>query len=111
QALRNRRGDQRDSPHADRPRAVRGDGGGALMPVFQSRLDTDSEEFRLNSEANRRRASELRALLERVREGGLERARSRHVERGKLLARDRIAKLLDPDSSWLEVAPLAAHEV
>jgi 3-methylcrotonyl-CoA carboxylase beta subunit len=52
---------------------------------------------------------QLRANLARVRLGGDERARAKHTARGKLLPRDRIDRLLDPGSPFLEIAPLAAH--
>jgi 3-methylcrotonyl-CoA carboxylase beta subunit len=51
---------------------------------------------------------ELRDRLAEVRLGGGERARARHTARGKLLPRDRIDRLLDPGSPFLELAPLAA---
>ena len=54
-------------------------------------------------------AAELRERLAEVRRGGDERARTRHVERGKLLVRDRVDRLLDPGSPFLELSPLAAH--
>src|SRR5262245_66428227 len=56
-------------------------------------------------------AAELRARLAQVRRGGDERARARHVERGKLLVRDRIDRLLDPGAPFLELSPLAAHDL
>src|SRR6478672_4184153 len=52
---------------------------------------------------------DLRARLARVRQGGSERARQKHTDRGKLLVRDRVDRLLDPGSPFLEIAPLAAH--
>nr|WP_308286095.1 carboxyl transferase domain-containing protein [Actinomycetospora soli] len=52
---------------------------------------------------------DLRAKLAAVRLGGPERSRQRHVERGKLLPRDRVDALLDPSSPFLELSPLAAH--
>ncbi|MER7608023.1 carboxyl transferase domain-containing protein [Nocardioides sp. NPDC127503] len=52
---------------------------------------------------------ELRERLERVRQGGSERSRQRHTDRGKLLPRDRVDGLLDPGSPFLEVSPLAAY--
>ncbi len=51
---------------------------------------------------------DLRARLARVRQGGSERARLKHTDRGKLLVRDRIDRLLDPGSPFLELSPLAA---
>ncbi len=52
---------------------------------------------------------DLRARLARVRQGGSERARQKHTDRGKLLVRDRVDRLLDPGSPFLELAPLAAY--
>ncbi len=52
--------------------------------------------------------AELRERLARVRLGGSEASRARHVERGKLLPRDRVDRLLDAGSPFLEIAPLAA---
>ncbi|MBA3309837.1 MAG: methylcrotonoyl-CoA carboxylase [Nocardioidaceae bacterium] len=52
---------------------------------------------------------ELRQRLAQVRQGGSEAARAKHTDRGKLLVRDRVDRLLDPGSPFLEVAPLAAY--
>ena len=52
--------------------------------------------------------AELRHHLSVVRRGGSEAARAKHTDRGKLLARDRIDRLLDPGSPFLELSPLAA---
>ncbi|MBN8206078.1 methylcrotonoyl-CoA carboxylase [Microbacterium esteraromaticum] len=54
-------------------------------------------------------AEELRQRLAETALGGPERSRERHVARGKMLPRERIARLLDPGSPFIEVAPLAAH--
>ena len=79
QALRDRRRHQRDPPHADRPRAVRRHvTGHAPMPVIRTELNTQSEDFRRNAEANRALAVELRALTTRIAEGGSAEARERH---------------------------------
>jgi len=81
------------------------------MTPFKSKIDTTSEQYQVNAGVNRKLATALRQLSEAVRAGGSERARAKHLERGKLLVRDRIAKLLDENSAWLEIGPLAAHEV
>jgi 3-methylcrotonyl-CoA carboxylase beta subunit len=52
---------------------------------------------------------ELRERLARVRQGGSESARKKHTDRGKLLVRDRVDRLLDPGSPFLELNPLAAY--
>lgn len=54
-------------------------------------------------------ADELRATLARAARGGSDTARERHTARGKLLARQRVERLLDEGSPFLEIAPLAAH--
>ena len=54
---------------------------------------------------------ELRERLALVRQGGDERSRRRHLQRGKLLVRDRVDRLLDPGASFLELSPLAAWEL
>jgi 3-methylcrotonyl-CoA carboxylase beta subunit len=55
--------------------------------------------------------AELNERLARVRAGGGEKARLRHVERGKLLARDRVEQLCDPGTAFMELSPLAAEEM
>ena len=55
--------------------------------------------------------AELGERLAMVRQGGDERARQRHLQRGKLLVRDRVDRLLDPGAAFLELSPLAAWEV
>jgi 3-methylcrotonyl-CoA carboxylase beta subunit len=55
--------------------------------------------------------AQLRCRLALVREGGDERARQRHLQRGKLLVRERVDRLLDPGASFLELSPLAAWEL
>ena len=62
-----------------------------------------------NAAAHRELVDDLRARLASVRLGGPERSRARHVERGKLLPRDRVDALLDPSSPFLELSPLAAY--
>ncbi len=79
------------------------------MERIESRVNPASDEFKHNREAALSQVRELRGEIERVRMGGPEHSRKRHVERGKLLARDRVHKLLDPASPFLELSPLAAH--
>ncbi len=81
------------------------------MPAIHSQIDTRSPEFAAHSAHHRQLAAELKRRLQRAAEGGGEKARQRHTERGKLLARDRIDALLDPGSPFLEIAPLAAEDM
>jgi acetyl-CoA carboxylase carboxyltransferase component len=81
------------------------------MKRLKSRVDTASAAYRENARRNREIAAELAGLLGTVREGGGEKARARHLEQGKLMARERIERLLDPGAPFLELSPLAAHGV
>ena len=74
-----------------------------------SLVDFGSEEFRANAAHNRALAEELRTRMAAAALGGPEKHRERHVARGKLLARDRVFRLLDPGSPFLEIAALAAN--
>ena len=79
------------------------------MTTLRTAVDPASESFEANDAAQRALVAELRERLERVALGGPERSRERHVARGKLLPRERIDRLLDPGSPFLELAPLAAE--
>ena len=61
------------------------------MPVIQTKVDRSSEEFEKNKEAHEALAEELREVNDYVMQGGPERSREKHLKRGKLLARDRVA--------------------
>jgi 3-methylcrotonyl-CoA carboxylase beta subunit len=78
------------------------------MSVLKSRLKPGSEEFRENAAAMQAMIQDLRAQHAQARQGGDEASRQRHVSRGKLLPRGRIAALLDPESDFLEFSTLAA---
>jgi acetyl-CoA carboxylase carboxyltransferase component len=79
------------------------------MERIESRIDANSPDFKRNREVMTVHADRLRAELERIRLGGPENARKRHVERGKLLVRERVRRLLDPSSPFLELSALAAY--
>ncbi len=79
------------------------------MPSIQSHVDPRSADFRANAEHLRGLVDGLNAELARAAAGGGEKARAKHVERGKLLPRERIHALLDSGSPFLELSPLAAH--
>ncbi|TJY72223.1 methylcrotonoyl-CoA carboxylase [Arthrobacter sp. CAU 1506] len=81
------------------------------METLASRVDTTSESFRTNDAAQRKLAAELHDRLASVALGGPESARARHLDRGKLLPRDRVDTLLDDGSPFLEIAPLAAEDM
>jgi 3-methylcrotonyl-CoA carboxylase beta subunit len=81
------------------------------MRPLTSTFDTASARAATNREHNLALVAELRRHLERAARGGSDRARDRHVARGKLLPRDRVEALLDPGTAFLELSPLAAHDL
>ena len=82
-----------------------------MSATLTSSVRTRSRSFATNEAAHRALVAELEARLQRVRLGGSERARERHVARGKLLARERVTRLLDAGSPMLELSPLAANGI
>ncbi|KQU74972.1 MULTISPECIES: carboxyl transferase domain-containing protein [unclassified Rhizobacter] len=78
------------------------------MPALASKLSPRSEDFKANAAAMRVLVDDLNAKLARIAQGGGDGPRAKHLARGKLLPRDRVEMLLDPDTPFLEVAPLAA---
>jgi 3-methylcrotonyl-CoA carboxylase beta subunit len=81
------------------------------MPALQSKLNPRSEEFKASALQMRQLVGDLNARLAKIAEGGGEVARARHAARGKLLPRDRVEMLLDPDTPFLEIAPLAGLDM
>ncbi|MBK9495990.1 MAG: methylcrotonoyl-CoA carboxylase [Aquimonas sp.] len=79
------------------------------MAVIQSQIDTRGGDFVDNQQHMQQLVHDLHQQLARVALGGGEKARVKHLERGKLLPRERIDALLDPGSPFLEIAPQAAH--
>ena len=76
---------------------------------LNSQALTGSETFRANTHAHLAALKEVQAAAEAAAQGGGERSRARHVNRGKMLPRERVANLLDPGSPFLEVGATAAH--
>ncbi|MBA2449337.1 MAG: methylcrotonoyl-CoA carboxylase [Chloroflexi bacterium] len=81
------------------------------MPILQSTVDPRAREFQENEGHNRALVQELRQRLRRVQGGGGPAAVDRHHQRGKLLARERIGRLCDPDTPFLELSPLAGWDL
>jgi len=79
------------------------------MTLIASLIDKESEAFRANEAHNRALVEELRGKTRLAALGGSESARAKHVARGKLLPRERIQRLLDPGSPFLEIGALAAN--
>src|SRR6266853_389662 len=78
------------------------------MSVLKSHLKPQSPEFQANRKHHQALASDLRQRLEAVRRGGSGQAVELQRKRGKLLVRERIERLLDPDTPFLELSALAA---
>ena len=81
------------------------------MTVLQSRINTRDAAFATNRDAMQAQVDDLRRVVEKIRQGGGQKAQDRHTSRGKLLPRDRLNALLDPGSPFLELSQLAAHGV
>ena len=78
------------------------------MSKLRTFVERESDGFKSNAETYEELLEELRDRIEEARRGGGEKARKRHEERGKLPVRDRIDLLLDPNTAFLELSPLAA---
>jgi 3-methylcrotonyl-CoA carboxylase beta subunit len=78
------------------------------VTVLRTTVAASDEAARANRETMLALVAELRDRLAKAAEGGPERARERHVQAGKLLPRERVERLLDPGTAFLELAPLAA---
>src|ERR687886_2766564 len=76
--------------------------------VLRSALSTASPEYRANRAASLAVLEQLDEQLDAARAGGGPRYAERHTARGRLLARERLELLLDRDSAFLELSPLAA---
>src|ERR1051325_10379232 len=81
------------------------------MEILSSSIDSSSSDFQQNSQYHKQLANGLKERLARVREGGGEKYRKRQEEQGKLFVRERIERLLDPGSPFLELSALAAWDM
>ncbi|MEI9989558.1 MAG: carboxyl transferase domain-containing protein [Rhizomicrobium sp.] len=78
------------------------------MTAIKSSISSTALGFKANAEAMRKLIEELKSRQAIASLGGDERSRKRHTERGKLLPRERVERLIDPGSPFLELSPLAA---
>ncbi|WP_068112255.1 carboxyl transferase domain-containing protein [Tropicimonas marinistellae] len=78
------------------------------MTILESSISPNSPDFAANAEAMEAQYRKIASAAARILQGGSEASRQRHVARGKLLPRDRIAGLLDPGSPFLEIGLFAA---
>ena len=81
------------------------------MARIGTAVDVRSDSYLANATHHRRLTVELTELVSRIALGGDERSRARHVERGKLLPRERVRRVLDNGSPFLEIGQLAGHQL
>jgi 3-methylcrotonyl-CoA carboxylase beta subunit len=81
------------------------------MPAIKSQISPASDAFKANSERMKALVADIADKAATVERGGSEEARDRHVSRGKLLPRERLAQLLDAGSPFLEIAQFAAWQM
>ncbi len=81
------------------------------MPKINSNLNINSDEFKENKKVMESQLHQLEKMLKKIKCGGPKKAHDRQREQGKLLPRERIEHLLDPGSPFLELSPLAGHEL
>ena len=79
------------------------------MPTIESRINPRSQDYADNNRAMQAQLDDLARQLAQTALGGSEAARAKHVARGKLLPRERVERLIDPGSAFLELSPMAAH--
>lgn len=80
------------------------------MPKLTTSVKPDSAAFKANEAAMLALVNDLREKVAKISLGGSERSRERHISRGKLLPRERVERLLDPGSPFLELSQMAAYE-
>ena len=80
------------------------------MSKITSKINTSSVEFSENKIAMDALVSDLREKVKKIALGGPEKSRKRHLSRGKILPRERVERLLDPGTPFLELSQMAAYE-
>jgi len=81
------------------------------MNRVESKIDTVSHGYQSNREAMQTLVDDLQAKLALIKSGGSERAREKHLGRGKHLVRERISRLIDADSEFLEIGQFAGYQL
>ncbi|SPN99836.1 probable methylcrotonyl-CoA carboxylase beta chain, mitochondrial precursor [Cephalotrichum gorgonifer] len=81
------------------------------ISLLQTNVDPSSEEFKENERQMAEVVSRMRELTQKAQLGGSAKAREKHIARKKMLPRDRVAALIDPGTTFLELSPLAGHEL
>ncbi|PGH16753.1 hypothetical protein AJ80_05068 [Polytolypa hystricis UAMH7299] len=83
----------------------------SAISVLPTLVDTSSADFRENAAAMDELLAKMSDLHSTIAQGGPQKALDKHIARGKMLPRDRVTALIDPGTSFLELSPLAGHEM
>ncbi|KAL7907252.1 methylcrotonoyl-CoA carboxylase beta chain [Trichoderma velutinum] len=83
----------------------------AAISRLQTNVDATSEEFKENERQMAEVTARLQELTTTIQKGGSQKARDKHIARNKMLPRDRVAALIDPGTTFLELSPMAGHEL
>ena len=81
------------------------------MPAFKTKIDLHSADYQRNAKRMKNLVGDLQEKMQKTSIGGSEKARKKHIERGKILSRERVNLLLDSGSPFLEFSQLAAYEM
>ena len=83
----------------------------AALSLISSDVDTSSTEFEQNTAEYGHVQKKMQELHQMIEQGGSTKAREKHIAKGKMLPRDRLTALIDPGTSFLELSPLAGHDM
>ncbi|PYI30357.1 3-methylcrotonyl-CoA carboxylase, subunit beta [Aspergillus indologenus CBS 114.80] len=83
----------------------------SAISVLPTAVDTTSSDFQENAQQMQELLDRMASLHGTISQGGPQKAKDKHLARGKMLPRDRVSALIDPGTSFLELSPLAGHEV
>ncbi|KAM0333468.1 hypothetical protein ACHAQA_002130 [Verticillium albo-atrum] len=83
----------------------------SAISLVQTNVDPSSDEFKENEQGMAEVMARMQTLTTRIHRGGSAKAREKHLARNKMLPRDRVTALIDPGTTFLELSPLAGHEL
>ncbi|OJZ90495.1 hypothetical protein ASPFODRAFT_124788 [Aspergillus luchuensis CBS 106.47] len=83
----------------------------SAISALPTAVDTSSSDFKENAQQMQELLDRMASLHSTISQGGPQKAKDKHIARGKMLPRDRVTALIDPGTSFLELSPLAGHQV
>ncbi|KAL4961824.1 putative 3-methylcrotonyl-CoA carboxylase, beta subunit (MccB) [Aspergillus stella-maris] len=83
----------------------------SAISVLPTAVDTSSPDFKENAQQMQEVLDHMNFLHSTIAQGGPQKAKDKHIARGKMLPRDRVSALIDPGTSFLELSQLAGHDV